>query len=81
MQVITELDYQHLKKLQILEQTLKKSVSELIALAVDEIYTKIAPKTEEQIAYELMQQSGFIGCMDDDENLSENYKKLLELGL
>ena len=78
MQITAELDNQHLEKLQTLEKSLKKTTSELIALAIDEIFTKNATKTEGQTAYQLMQQSGFIGCVELNENLSENYKDYLD---
>ena len=78
MQITAELDNQHLEKLQMLEKTLKKNTSELIALALDEFFIKNSVKTEGQNAYQLMQQSGFIGCVENDENLSKNYKDYLD---
>jgi hypothetical protein len=78
MQITAELDSQHLEKLQTLEKSLKKTTSELISFAIDEIFTKNTTKTEGQTAYQLMQQSGFIGCVELNENLSENYKDILD---
>jgi hypothetical protein len=78
MQITAELDSQHLEKLHLLERTLKKNTSELISFAIDEIFTKNSSKTEGQNAYELMLQSGFIGSIEDGENLSENYKDYLD---
>ncbi len=40
MQIITELDRQHIEKLQTLEKILNKNTSELISFAIDEIFTK-----------------------------------------
>ena len=37
MQIIAELDSQHVEKLHLLEKSLKKSTSELIAFAIDGI--------------------------------------------
>ena len=81
MQITAELDSQHLEKLHELEQSLRKTTSELITLAIDEIYKlRKAPAelNEGQRAYQLMQQSGFIGGFSDDENLSETYKEHLD---
>lgn len=78
MQITAELDSQHLEKLQALEKTLKKTKSELIAFAIDEVFAKTAIKTEGQAAHELMQQSGFIGSLEDNGDLSENYKDYLD---
>jgi hypothetical protein len=77
MQITAELDNQHLEKLQTLEKTLKKTQSELIAFAIDEIFAKTLLKTEGQAAYELMQQSGFIGSLEDEGDQSGNYKDYL----
>lgn len=73
MQITAELDPQHLDKLQVLEQSPKKTTSELIAFAIDEVFIKNVENSEGQNAYQLMQQSGFIGSLEDDCNLSENY--------
>lgn len=78
MQITAELDSQHLEKLHTLEKTLKKTTSELIAFAIDEVFIKNAANTEGQNAYQLMQQSGFIGSLEDNGNLSENYKDYLD---
>ncbi|PZN74413.1 MAG: hypothetical protein DM484_21455 [Candidatus Methylumidiphilus alinenensis] len=78
MQITAELDNQHIEKLQALEKTLKKNTSELISFAIDEIFTTNVAKTEGYNAYQLMLQSGFIGCVEMDENLSENYKDTLD---
>jgi len=77
MQITAELDSQHVEKLHSLEKTLKMNASEVIAIAIDQVFTSAA-KTEGQNAYLLMQQSGFIGCVENDENLSENYKDALD---
>lgn len=78
MQITAELDSQHLEKLQTLETQLQQNTSEFIAWAIDKIYQEKNSPTEGQIAYQLMQQSGFIGCVELNENLSENYKEHLD---
>ena len=80
MQITAELDNQHLEKLHQLEKTLRKNTSELISLAIDEIYLRQvdSPMSKGQKAYQIMQQTGFIGSMAGDGNLSENYKEILD---
>lgn len=80
MQITAELDNQHLEKLHELEKALRKNTSELISLAIDEIYQRQVspPLSEGQKAYQIMQQTGFIGSMSGDGNLSENYKEVLD---
>jgi len=80
MQITAELDNQHLEKLHALEKALRKNTSELISLAIDEIYQRQMPVAlnEGQKAYQIMQQTGFIGSMAGDGYLSENYKDALD---
>ena len=82
MQITADLDTQHLEKLKELELLLRKTPSELITLAIDEIYKlrKVfeSELNEGQQAYQLMQQSGFIGSFEDNGDLSENYKSYLD---
>ena len=82
MQITADLDAQHLEKLQELGLLLRKTQSELITLAIDEIY-KLRKVFESELnggqqAYQLMQQSGFIGSFEDNGDLSENYKSYLD---
>jgi len=85
MQITAELDAQHLEKLHELELLLRKTPSELITLAIDVVTKSEKPLNpnepelnEGQRAYQLMQQSGFIGSFEDDGDLSENYKAYLD---
>lgn len=80
MQITAEIDTQHVDKLQQLEKLLSKNTSELITLAIDEIYSqqKSTELNKGQKAYQIMQQSGFIGSIEGDGNLSENYKEELD---
>jgi hypothetical protein len=78
MQITIELDSLRLEKLQSLEQTLKKTKSELIALAIDEVFAKITTKSAGKSAYALMLQSGFIGSFEGDANKSMDYKAELD---
>lgn len=74
MQITVELDTQHAEKLQELEKALMKDTSELISFAINEIYKRQV--TDGQKACQIMVQTGFIGSMEGDGNLSENYKYL-----
>jgi hypothetical protein len=78
MQITLELDNQHIEKLHALENQLKINASELIASLIDEVFSKNKIQNEGQTAYQLMLESGFIGCVEIDENLSENYKDYLD---
>ena len=66
MQITAELDKQHIDKLQHLEVSFKKNTSELIAFAIDEVYSNKS------------KQTGYLGNLSDDGNLSETYKEHLD---
>ncbi len=78
MQITAELDKQHLDKLQYLERSLKKSTSELIAFAIDEMYPQKPPVTEGEKLLGILKKTGYLGSLSDDENLSETYKEYLD---
>jgi len=78
MQITIDLDKQHIQRLHEQEGKLKKSISELVTLAIDEAFPKKIEQTEGEKSYQLMLQSGFIGCVENHENLSENYKEYLD---
>jgi len=80
MQITAELDSQHLEKLQTLEKTLKKSTSELIAFAIDEIYSTKKQPTEGEKVLAILQKTGFLGSMPDVADLSEDFKNHLDWG-
>jgi hypothetical protein len=78
MQITAELDSQHLEKLHALEKKLKKTTSELIALAIDEIYNTRNTPTEGERVLTILQKTGYLGSMPDVADLSENYKDYLD---
>ncbi|MBT9098778.1 hypothetical protein KFZ76_13795 [Methylovulum psychrotolerans] len=77
MQIPAELDSQHLEKLGVLEQTLKKNTSELIAFAIDEIDKARYMPMEGERVLAILQKTGYLGGMPDVTDLSENYKDYL----
>lgn len=78
MQITLELDNQHIEKLHTLENQLKINASELVASLIDEIFAKNTTKTEGEKLLAILQETGFLGSLPDDENLSENYKDYLD---
>lgn len=78
MQVTAELDSQHVEKLQALEKSLQKNTSELIAFAIDEMYSKKNSLTEGERVLAVLQKTGYLASMPDTPDLSENYKDYLD---
>lgn len=83
MRIEAELDNVHTERLLYLQKQLQKPlteiVAEMLAKAIDTaIPQEIEPQeTEGQRAYRIFEESGLIGCFEDDENLSVDYKKHL----
>jgi len=57
MQIIIELDNEHVEKLHALEKSFNKNTSELIAFIIDEVFSEHSTITGRQNADPLIQQS------------------------
>jgi tRNA(Ile)-lysidine synthase TilS/MesJ len=57
MQIIIELDNEHVDKLHALEKRFNKNTSELIAFIIDEVFSGYSAITDEQNADTLIKQS------------------------
>jgi hypothetical protein len=57
MQIIIELDNEHVDKLHALEKRFNKNTSELIAFIIDEVFSEYSAITDEQNADTLIKQS------------------------
>lgn len=78
MQINTELDSRHYEKLRQLQCTMGKDLSTLLAFAIDDLYARHTVATGHE-ALAIFRQNGFIGCLRGDGQLSQNYKKELNL--
>ncbi len=76
MQINIELNQEYESKLAYVQQkTEQKDVKILIEAAIDAYYSQLEPATI--TALEIFQESGFIGCIQTDMNLSTNYKSVV----
>lgn len=71
-----ELDDEHLNKLVYIQQTTNQETIAVIQSAIDLYYQQL--KSGQPTPFDLLQQTGFIGCGKADPNLSINYKSLLK---
>lgn len=76
MQLNTELDSQYYENLQQLQRTMGKDLQAVLESAIDELYArqKVAVGRD---ALAILKKNGFIGCMQGDGNLSQDYKQKL----
>ncbi len=75
MHISTNLDDNYSQKLDYLTKATHKDVSEVIEQAIDRYYEYM--KQTQANASEILQQSGFIGCIEAEPTLSESYKARL----
>lgn len=79
MHIETELDDLHAERLLELQrrsnQSLPKLVADILKKALDEAASP--PETEPGEVLRIMEKHGLLGCMDDDQRLSVEYKKHL----
>jgi hypothetical protein len=76
MQINIELNKEYESKLAYVQQkTEQKDVKVVIEAAIDAYYSQLEPTSK--TALEIFQESGFIGCIQADPNLSTNYKSVV----
>lgn len=77
MQINIELNEEYESKLVYMQQrTEQKDVKAVIEAAIDAYYSQLEPSGK--TALEIFSESGFIGCIQADENLSTNYKSTIK---
>jgi hypothetical protein len=76
IRISAELDDEHLSKLVYIQQTTNQETVAVIQSAIDLYYQQL--QDEQPTPFNLLEQTGFIGCGEADPNLSVNYKSLLK---
>ncbi len=76
MQINIELNQEYESKLVYVQhKTDQQDIKAVIEAAIDAYYSQLeAPR---KTALEIFSESGFIGCIQADENLSTNYKSIV----
>jgi hypothetical protein len=76
MQINIELNEEYASKLFYVQQkTDQKDLKALLEAAIDTYYNQLEPPPK--TALEIFTESGFIGCIQTDPNLSTNYKSIV----
>jgi hypothetical protein len=76
MQINIELNEEYESKLFYVQQkTDQKDLKTLLEAAIDTYYNQLEPPPK--TALEIFTESGFIGCIQADPNLSTNYKSVV----
>jgi len=76
MQINIDLSEEYESKLvYIQEKTARKDLNAAIAAAIDAYYNQL--EKPQKTAIEIFKESGIIGCIQADENLSTDYKSVV----
>lgn len=75
MRINARLDEDHSEKLRFLTHATKRTVSGVLKQAIDLYYAQT--RSEAGSALPILQDSGFVGVADGDDDLSADYKNAL----
>ncbi|ASC74164.1 hypothetical protein XM38_051390 [Halomicronema hongdechloris C2206] len=72
MDIVTQIDDNHAKKLAYIQQHTNQDLSEILNQAIDLYYEQLNPPSKSPL--EVLQEDGLVGCFEGDSDLSSNYK-------
>jgi predicted metal-dependent hydrolase len=75
-QINTQIDLETTDKLTYIRQQTNQDLPAILRAAIDDYYQKLKQK-KKKTPFELLEESGFIGCCSVESNLSINYKEVL----
>lgn len=75
-QINVQCDRETTDKLTYIQQQTNQELPEILRAAINDYYQKLKPK-KQKIPFELLEESGCIGCCSVESDLSVNYKQVL----
>ena len=79
MRINARLDEDRTQKMEYLIRKTGMTISEVIKQAIETYYNSVSSQKTNPV--EIFNQSGFIGCSESHEDLSETYKQEFRRGL
>ena len=79
MQIEIQLDEEQARKLAYIQQQTQQNVAEVLKWVVEQSYERLTqqPESPQKAALEIFQQSGFIGCIEAESEISVDYKSIV----
>jgi len=80
MQIEIQLDEERARKLAYIQQQTQQNAAEMLRQAIDQSYERLVPQSPQsahKTPLEIFQESGLIGSIEADPNVSANYKSIL----
>ena len=75
LEINTELNEETAEKLSYIQTATQEEINQILDKAIDGYYQQI--KSRKKTSLELLEESGLIGCLSAESNLSTNYKQVL----
>jgi len=75
-QINTQIDPATTDKLTYIQQQTNQNLSDILRDAIDSYYQKLKHQYK-KTSFEILEESGFIGCCSVESDLSTNYKQVL----
>lgn len=75
-QINAQIDLETTDKLTYIQQQTNQALSDILRAAINDYYQKLKQKNK-KTPFELLEESGFIGCCSVESDLSINYKEVL----
>jgi predicted metal-dependent hydrolase len=75
-QINTQIDSATTNKIIYIQQQTNQTLSEILQNAIDTYYQKLKHEQRKR-PFEILEESGFIGCCSVESDLSTNYKQVL----
>jgi hypothetical protein len=72
----TQIDLETTDKLTYIQQHTQQELPDILRAAINDYYQKLKHK-KKKTPFELLEESGFIGCSSVESDLSINYKDVL----
>ncbi len=79
-EINTHIDLETTDKLEYIQQLTNQALSDILRSAIDDYYQKLKHQ-KVKTSFELLEESGFIGCCSVESDLSANYKEGLSTEL
>lgn len=76
MDISTQLNESSVAKLAYLQQMTNQNLEEILQQAIDVYYQQF--QTQSKTPIEILQNNGFVGCMQAESELSANYKPIVQ---
>jgi len=85
MHIEAELDPVHGERLRFLQNRLQRPLEEVLGVAIDAAFRELDTGSDEgdraASLFQALDAIGFVGCIDEDEHLSADYKSQIDFSV